>query len=86
MWRRLLEKFSRGRVLKRRMPGRLGGDVVWVSPDSALSYWKQDLERVAKDLFDLADEFVQPGNVVWDVGASLGLFAFAAASRAGRAA
>jgi FkbM family methyltransferase len=36
-------------------------------------------------LFNLVREFVAPASVVWDVGANVGLFAFAAAQRAGQA-
>ena len=44
---------------------------------------KWDLDAVHKGLFDWAEEFVSEGQVVWDVGANLGLFTFAAAYRAG---
>lgn len=76
--RSLLEKISRNVVLRRRLPLRLGGDIVYVSPGAALKYWRWDMEKVAKDLFDFAEEFVKPGDVVWDVGANVGMFTFAA--------
>jgi FkbM family methyltransferase len=47
-----------------------------------LRYWRTDLRRVDPDLLRLASA-VQSGSVVWDVGANVGLFSFAAASRAG---
>ena len=81
--RSILETLSRGRVVKRRLPSRFGGDTVFVSPDAGLSYWRHNLGNVDADLFAFAAEFVASGNSVWDVGASLGLFSFAAASVAG---
>lgn len=41
------------------------------------------LEKVDPQLLEMAGELVAPGDVVWDVGASVGLFTFAAAARAG---
>ena len=41
------------------------------------------MDAVDPVLMSLAKEFVQPGAIVWDVGANVGLFAFAAASLAG---
>ena len=79
--RTLLERFSRGIVLKRYLPKDLGSAPVLVSPDACLANWKW---QVQSDLFDFAHEFVQPGNVVWDIGANVGLFSIAAAQRAGR--
>jgi FkbM family methyltransferase len=70
-------------VLQRRLPPRLGGDRVFVSPDSSLSYWRRNLDLVGKDLFDFAEEFVREGDVVWDVGANVGMFTFASAFCAG---
>jgi FkbM family methyltransferase len=61
----------------------MGGDFVFVSPDSALSYWRRDLEASGSGLFRFAEEFVKVGDVVWDVGANVGLFTFASAYRAG---
>jgi FkbM family methyltransferase len=79
--RTVLERASRNRILKRRLPGDLGGETIYVSPDAALSFWKPGLRS---DLFDLAREFVKPGDTVWDIGANVGLFSAAAAQRAGK--
>ncbi len=70
-------------VLKRRLPKRFGGGTIFVSPDAALRFWKRDLEAVHKALFDWAEEFVSRGQVVWDIGANVGVFTFAAAYKAG---
>jgi FkbM family methyltransferase len=81
--RRWIERFSRGIVLRRRLPAELGGGELFVSPDSALKLWHPDLRSVDEGLLRLAAELVGPGEVVWDVGANVGLFAFAAAHAAG---
>jgi FkbM family methyltransferase len=81
--RTLLERLSRGKVLRRRLPDRLGADPVYVSPDAALTFWRCDLDAISRDLFDFAEEFVKQGDVVWDVGACAGPFTFASAFRAG---
>ena len=49
MFRQLLEKYSRNKIVKRHLPQRFGGQPIYVSPDSALSYWKADLERPFQD-------------------------------------
>lgn len=81
--RALVERFSRNRIIRRRMPADLGSREIYVSPDSALSFWKRDLSSVAPELFSLARRLVKPNDVVWDIGANVGLFAFAASARAG---
>jgi FkbM family methyltransferase len=78
--RTLLERFSRNRVLRRHMPADFGSVPIMVSPDAGLRFWKP---RIESDLFDFAREFVQPGSIVWDVGANVGLLTIAAAQRAG---
>jgi FkbM family methyltransferase len=81
--RSAIEHLSRGVVLERRLPKRLGGARISVSPDAALRYWFRNLDRVDPQLLNAAEELVSPGNVVWDVGANVGLFAFSAAGLAG---
>lgn len=82
MFRSLLEKLSRNIILRQRLPSRVGGGVVFVSPDSALRYWRWDLEKATKELFDFAAEFVKEGDTVWDVGANVGMFTFASTFQA----
>ncbi len=45
--------------------------------------WKQDLGSVDPLLLKMVAELVRPGMMVWDLGANVGLFAFAAAFAAG---
>jgi len=82
LFRTCLERMSRNRVLRKRLPADLGGARLYVTPDAGLRFWKPGLES---DLFDFAREFVKPGDTVWDVGANVGLFSAAAAARAGAA-
>jgi FkbM family methyltransferase len=83
MIRSLVERWSRDRVLSRRLPADLGGHTLLVSPDSAARFWRRDLSQVDPLLLRLAREAVRPGAIVWDVGANVGLFAAAASFLAG---
>ncbi len=83
MLRALAERLSRGRVLRRRLPARFGGQPLYVSPDASLRFWRPGLSRTDPELLGWVDELVEPGAAIWDVGANVGLFAFAAAHRAG---
>jgi FkbM family methyltransferase len=79
--RRLIEHLSRGVVLRRRLPRSVGGARLLVTPECGLSYWLGAAHD--KSLLRHAAELMRPGSVVWDVGANQGIFAFAAAGRAG---
>jgi FkbM family methyltransferase len=66
--------------LKKHLPVDFARAPLLVSPDASLRFWKPGIQS---DLFDYAREFVHSGSVVWDIGANVGLFAVAAAQRAG---
>lgn len=81
--RGILEHLSRNIVFKRRLPSRFGNRIVFVSPGVALRFWRLNLGKVDPVLFKVASELVKTGDVIWDVGASLGLFTFASSFVAG---
>jgi FkbM family methyltransferase len=74
---------SRGIVLRRRLPKEFQKLPLYVSPEASLRYWRRNLATVDPLLFDLALEMVKAGQVVWDVGANVGLFSFCASALAG---
>lgn len=80
MIRRILRVVSGGVVLRRRLPSEFARTPLFVSPDSALGYWRRDIANVDPFLLSMVRELVRPGMTVWDIGANVGLFSFAAAS------
>lgn len=81
--RRTLEYASRGRILRRRLPDRYGGCELYVSPECGLQYWRRNVAAVDPQLLCVASETLGAGAVVWDIGANVGLFSFAAAGLVG---
>jgi FkbM family methyltransferase len=81
--RSLAERLTHGIVMKRRLPANFGYVPLFVSTEGGLRYLRPALGKVDPELLRITEELVAPGDVVWDVGANVGLFAFAAAERAG---
>lgn len=81
--RNLAEHLSRGVVLRRRLPAPFGGARIYVSPEAGLRFWRRNVQRCDPSLFQLAAKSVKPGMNVWDIGANIGIFAFAAAAMSG---
>jgi FkbM family methyltransferase len=83
MLRRAIERLSHGVTIKSRLPERFGNFPIIVSPDARLGFWRRDVEQIDPVLLSVAEELVAPGQSVWDIGANVGVFALAAAARAG---
>jgi len=71
-------------VFRRRLPPGFGRGKILVSPDAGLRFYRRNLAAGDEILFKMVDELVKPGDVVWDVGANVGLFTFASANRSGK--
>ncbi|WP_334163956.1 FkbM family methyltransferase [Phenylobacterium sp.] len=84
MLREMLRSAVRGRVFRRRLPAKFGAAVVYVAPDSQLHYLKPGTAWLDADLLEWAARFVEKDDVVWDIGANVGIFGAAAAGRGGR--
>jgi FkbM family methyltransferase len=84
MLRTVAERLSRGRSFRYRLPRIYGGCRFYLTPEAGLRYWIPSRGiKGDENLLKNAAETVKPGSVVWDVGANMGLFAFAAAGLAG---
>jgi FkbM family methyltransferase len=71
-------------VYKKRLPQEFGGDSVYVTPRADVRVIYPGWERCANDLVIVARQNINPGDVVWDIGANLGIFSALASGKAGR--
>lgn len=83
MLRTIIERLSRRVVLKRHLSSRFHNTPLLVTPGAALAYWRLNIEKVDSILLQIALEQIRRGDVVWDIGANVGLFSFAAGALAG---
>jgi FkbM family methyltransferase len=81
--RAALEQLSHRIVKRRRLPAPFSAARIYMSSEGGLRYLRPRLGGIDPPLLRLAAELIQPGDVVWDIGANLGLFSFAAAIAAG---
>ena len=83
MLRTFIERISRGRSFRRNLPASYGNRPLHVSPDSALVYLKRNWVSSQRALLDAASKYATEMNSIWDIGANVGAFTFAAAHVAG---
>lgn len=77
--RKIIEVVSRGRRVQRHISINGRKIPLFVSPDAQLKYLKKS-GSWDQDLISLAMKYVNLGDDVWDIGANVGVFSFAAAA------
>lgn len=82
--RKAIERSTRHWVYRRRLPRIFSSASIYVTPSAGLKYLFRSMSRVDPHLLRNVLELVRPNDIVWDIGANVGLFAFAAAAHAGR--
>jgi FkbM family methyltransferase len=83
--RRAIERLTGNLVYRRKLPAQFDRAIFYASPSAGLAYLFKSISDIDPPLLRLVDEVVKPQDVIWDVGANLGLFALCAAVRSGEA-
>lgn len=78
--RTIIERLTRGVILKRRMTVNGKNCTLLISPDAQLKYLKFGRGAFDQDLIAIAEKYVHSKSNVWDIGANVGVFTFASAS------
>ncbi len=83
--RRFFEFAFRNTTFRRKLPKEFGSAAIYVTPDSALQFLKPSLasQSMSAPLLTLTRRVIAPGDHIWDIGANVGVLAFAAASKVG---
>ena len=79
----LIRKVAGDFPLKRKLPDDLGGVRINCTLNTDIRFLLPSLEEAADDIFVWVRKLVRPGDVVWDLGANVGLFTFSSAALSG---
>ena len=83
--RSTLEQVTHRIVVRRRLPAPFTMAKIYISSEGGLHLLGRSMTRADPVLMRLASEIIRKGDTVWDIGANLGLFSFAASLAAGPA-
>jgi len=78
--RKIVERLSRNKLIKRKILVDGTTIPIFVSPDAQLKYLKPGIGAFDRDLIEIAEKYLTADSNVWDIGANVGVFTFAAAS------
>lgn len=81
----LLRSVPMSLVYRKRLPLEFGRLPVLVTPKADMRVLFPGYSRCAHDLMLVAQNFIKPGDVVWDIGSNQGIFSVLAAHRSGPA-
>jgi FkbM family methyltransferase len=70
-------------ILTKTLPSSFHNRRVLVSTKAYRRYYLHSLSSIHADLFKSVEDWIRPGDTVWDVGANCGIFTYAAAVLAG---
>ncbi len=81
-FRILAERMSRNISFSARLPKKFGRRKIYLSPANQLAIWKPGEAKFQAYLLGFAERFIGKDDVVWDIGANMGMFGVPAAHRA----
>lgn len=91
----MINKFTESKVVRavlskihfsRKLPREFQGRPIVVTPDARIKFLYPGstvFEHEYGELLSIAQKYVTPDDIVWDIGSNIGVFTFAAASQAG---